>query len=76
MQQTTKLQIYMSPSNTGQQQIELVKASQCLSELGNIIYITGDRKVFGQNVCSLLTRLEVFPMNQKLSVRTRILCSF
>ncbi|CAF4766236.1 unnamed protein product, partial [Rotaria magnacalcarata] len=23
----------MSPSNTGQQQIELVKASQCLSEL-------------------------------------------
>ncbi len=39
MQQTTKLQIYMSPSNTGQQQIELVKASQCLSELGNNIYI-------------------------------------
>jgi hypothetical protein len=41
-----------------------------------IFVITGDRKVFGQNVCSLLTRLEVFPMNQKLSVRTRILCSF
>jgi len=39
MQQTTKLQIYMSSSNTGQQQIELVKASQCLSELGNNIYI-------------------------------------
>ncbi len=39
-------------------------------------HVTGDRKVFGQNVCSLLTRLEVFPMNQKLSVRTRILCSF
>jgi len=35
MQQTKKLQQYMSPSNTGQQQIELVKASQCLSELGN-----------------------------------------
>jgi len=35
MQQTKKLQIYMSSSNTGQQQIELVKASQCLSELGN-----------------------------------------
>ncbi|CAF4575350.1 unnamed protein product, partial [Rotaria sp. Silwood2] len=33
MQQTKKLQTYMSPSNTGQQQIELVKASQCLSEL-------------------------------------------
>ncbi|CAF0895279.1 unnamed protein product [Rotaria sordida] len=33
MQQTKKLHTYMSPSNTGQQQIELVKASQCLSEL-------------------------------------------
>ena len=38
--------------------------------------VTGDKKVFGQNVCSLLTHLQVFPMNQKLPVRTRILCSF
>jgi hypothetical protein len=35
MQQTKKLQTYMSSSTTGQQQIELVKASQCLNELGN-----------------------------------------
>jgi hypothetical protein len=34
MQQTKKLQTFMSYTNTGQQQIELVKASQCLSELG------------------------------------------
>jgi hypothetical protein len=34
MQQTKKLQSYMTTSNAGQQQIELVKASQCLSELG------------------------------------------
>jgi hypothetical protein len=38
MQQTKKLQTYMSPSNTGQQQIELVKASQCLSELGTDLF--------------------------------------
>jgi hypothetical protein len=34
MQQTKKLQSYMSTNNAGQQQMELVKASQCLSELG------------------------------------------
>ncbi|UJR27001.1 hypothetical protein I4U23_008307 [Adineta vaga] len=33
MQQTAKLRKFISSSNTGQQQIELVKASQCLSEL-------------------------------------------
>ncbi|CAF1271196.1 unnamed protein product [Adineta steineri] len=33
MQQTKKLEKFMAPSNTGQQQIELVKASQCLNEL-------------------------------------------
>jgi hypothetical protein len=38
MQQTKKLQTFMSPSNTGQQQIELVKASQCLNELGKDIF--------------------------------------
>jgi hypothetical protein len=38
--------------------------------------VTGGRKFFGQNVCSLLTLLEVFRMSQKLGVRTRILCSF
>jgi len=34
MQQKQKLESFMTPSKTGQQQIELVKASQCLSELG------------------------------------------
>jgi hypothetical protein len=34
MQQKQKLESFMAPSKTGQQQIELVKASQCLSELG------------------------------------------
>jgi rRNA processing protein Gar1 len=33
MQQKQKLESFMAPSKTGQQQIELVKASQCLSEL-------------------------------------------
>ncbi|CAF1015401.1 unnamed protein product [Adineta steineri] len=33
MQQTKKLEKFMAPTNTGQQQIELVKASQCLNEL-------------------------------------------
>ncbi|CAF1351030.1 unnamed protein product [Adineta steineri] len=33
LQQTKKLEKFMAPSNTGQQQIELVKASQCLNEL-------------------------------------------
>lgn len=36
MQQKQKLEVFMQPSKTGQQQIELVKASQCLSELGMI----------------------------------------
>ena len=34
MQQTKKLQSHMTMNNAGQQQMELVKASQCLSELG------------------------------------------
>lgn len=36
MQQKQRLEVFMQPSKTGQQQIELVKASQCLSELGSI----------------------------------------
>ena len=39
-------------------------------------YVTVDRNVFRQNVCSLLTRLEIFSRNQKLPVTIRILCSF
>ena len=35
MQQKQKLETFMTPSKTGSQQIELVKASQCLSELGS-----------------------------------------
>ena len=36
MQQKQRLEVFMQPSKGGQQQIELVKASQCLSELGII----------------------------------------
>ena len=50
MQQTKKLQSYMSTNNAGQQQMELVKASQCLSELGEkhflIESVLSDRPAF------------------------------
>ena len=46
MQQTKKLQTYMSANNAGQQQIELVKASQCLSELGPSISRWTDGRTF------------------------------
>ena len=36
MQQKQRLEVFMQPSKSGQQQIELVKASQCLSELGSL----------------------------------------